>query len=111
MPSKVYLVTGGARSGKSRYAQSLWESLCQALIYLATSWVSHERVSRKDFQQLEQTVIILSNWKVFAFQNVISFKQMKEYPMKGYPLKEYPLKEYPANTFKQLEQTVITFKQ
>jgi len=37
MPSTVYLVTGGARSGKSGYAQRLCESLCKEPIYLATS--------------------------------------------------------------------------
>lgn len=37
MPSTVYLVTGGARSGKSSYAQSLCESIDKDPIYLATS--------------------------------------------------------------------------
>ena len=37
MPSTVYLVTGGTRSGKSSYAQRLCESLCPNPIYLATS--------------------------------------------------------------------------
>ncbi|KAL9185073.1 hypothetical protein ACHAXT_002850 [Thalassiosira profunda] len=37
MPATVYLVTGGARSGKSSYAQSLCESLDAAPVYLATS--------------------------------------------------------------------------
>ena len=45
MPATVYLVTGGARSGKSSYAQSLCESICaDGPIYLATS-----RVWDKDF--------------------------------------------------------------
>lgn len=42
MPSTIYLVTGGARSGKSSYAQSLCESLSDAPIYLATSRVWDE---------------------------------------------------------------------
>ena len=37
MPATVYLVTGGARSGKSSYAQSLCEGICDEPIYLATS--------------------------------------------------------------------------
>ncbi len=37
MPATVYLVTGGARSGKSSYAQSLAETLSSEPIYLATS--------------------------------------------------------------------------
>jgi adenosylcobinamide kinase/adenosylcobinamide-phosphate guanylyltransferase len=37
MPSTIYLVTGGARSGKSSYAQRLCESLSDSPIYLATS--------------------------------------------------------------------------
>jgi adenosylcobinamide kinase / adenosylcobinamide-phosphate guanylyltransferase len=39
MPATVYLVTGGARSGKSGYAQRLCESICKSPIYLATSKV------------------------------------------------------------------------
>ena len=35
--STIYLVTGGARSGKSRYAQSLCEYLSPEPIYVATS--------------------------------------------------------------------------
>mmetsp|Transcript_16606 Transcript_16606/g.39721 ORF Transcript_16606/g.39721 Transcript_16606/m.39721 type:complete len:338 (-) Transcript_16606:358-1371(-) len=38
MPATVYLVTGGARSGKSSYAQTLCEQICpKNPIYLATS--------------------------------------------------------------------------
>jgi adenosylcobinamide kinase / adenosylcobinamide-phosphate guanylyltransferase len=37
MPSTLYLVTGGCRSGKSSYAQKLCESLCPTPIYVATS--------------------------------------------------------------------------
>jgi len=37
MPSTVYLVTGGARSGKSNYALNFCESICKEPIYLATS--------------------------------------------------------------------------
>lgn len=40
MPATVYLVTGGARSGKSSYAQTLCENICPTNpIYLATSKV------------------------------------------------------------------------
>lgn len=39
MPATVYLVTGGARSGKSSYAQRLAESICPNPVYLATSKV------------------------------------------------------------------------
>mmetsp|Transcript_20642 Transcript_20642/g.32501 ORF Transcript_20642/g.32501 Transcript_20642/m.32501 type:complete len:337 (-) Transcript_20642:200-1210(-) len=39
MPASVYLVTGGARSGKSSYAQNLCEKTCPNPIYLATSKV------------------------------------------------------------------------
>lgn len=40
MPATVYLVTGGCRSGKSTYAQSLCEKICPAEpVYLATSKV------------------------------------------------------------------------
>lgn len=39
MPATVYLVTGGARSGKSGYAQRLCESICESPLYLATSQV------------------------------------------------------------------------
>lgn len=50
MPATVYLVTGGARSGKSGYAQNLCEKICSNPIYLATSkeWDDEfkERVKR-----------------------------------------------------------------
>ena len=39
MPATVYLITGGCRSGKSSYAQSLCEKICPNPIYLATSKV------------------------------------------------------------------------
>ena len=45
MPSTIHLVTGGARSGKSGYAQRLCESICPNPIYLATS-----KVWDKDFE-------------------------------------------------------------
>jgi len=44
--STIYLVSGGARSGKSGYAQSLCEYLSKDPIYLATSEVSY---SDEDF--------------------------------------------------------------
>lgn len=37
MPSSIYLVTGGARSGKSSHAEKLCESLCSNPIYIATA--------------------------------------------------------------------------
>lgn len=37
MPATVYLITGGCRSGKSSYAQTLCEKLSNNPIYLATS--------------------------------------------------------------------------
>ena len=37
MPAIIYLITGGARSGKSSYAQSLCEKLSSNPIYAATS--------------------------------------------------------------------------
>lgn len=46
MPATIYLITGGCRSGKSSYAQSLCEKLCKNPIYLATS---SEAVRDDDF--------------------------------------------------------------
>jgi adenosylcobinamide kinase/adenosylcobinamide-phosphate guanylyltransferase len=37
MPATIYLITGGARSGKSSFAQSLCEKLSCSPIYCATS--------------------------------------------------------------------------
>ena len=48
MPATVYLVTGGARSGKSRYAESLCQELSDAPIYLATATAM---TGDDDFQQ------------------------------------------------------------
>ena len=53
MPSTVYLVTGGCRSGKSGYAQKLCESLCPTPIYVATSSTSTEYVD-DDFERRVQ---------------------------------------------------------
>ena len=52
MPATVYLVTGGARSGKSRYAELLCEQLSKTPIYLATAsspLLQHEEDA--DFRQ------------------------------------------------------------
>lgn len=53
--SKVILVLGGARSGKSRYAQKLAERTCHAPLYLATAEVGDnemaERVRRHKAQR------------------------------------------------------------
>lgn len=48
MPATIYLITGGCRSGKSGYAQSLCEKLCEKPIYLATSSAA---VRDDDFEQ------------------------------------------------------------
>lgn len=48
MPATIYLITGGCRSGKSDYAQSLCEKLCKNPIYLATSSVA---VRDADFEK------------------------------------------------------------
>jgi adenosylcobinamide kinase/adenosylcobinamide-phosphate guanylyltransferase len=48
MPATIYLITGGCRSGKSSYAQSLCEKLCKNPIYLATSSVA---VLNADFEK------------------------------------------------------------
>ena len=37
MPATIYLVTGGCRSGKSRYAETICQQLCPNPIYLATA--------------------------------------------------------------------------
>lgn len=39
MPATIYLISGGARSGKSRYAEEVCESLSKRPIYLATAKV------------------------------------------------------------------------
>lgn len=45
-PSSLHLITGGARSGKSRYAQQLAHRQSNAPVYVATS-----QVSDADFEQ------------------------------------------------------------
>lgn len=50
MPATIYLVTGGARSGKSSYAQELCEQLSSTPIYLATAAASPS-LQDEDFQQ------------------------------------------------------------
>ena len=54
MPSTVYLVSGGARSGKSSYAQSLCEYLSPDPIYLATSDVPENDLDFADRVKLHQ---------------------------------------------------------
>lgn len=45
--AKTILVTGGARSGKSRFAEQLAESLGAPLGYLATSWAGDEEMAAR----------------------------------------------------------------
>ena len=45
--AKVTLITGGARSGKSRYAQAQAESTAEALIYIATCPVLDEEMMER----------------------------------------------------------------
>lgn len=47
MTHRIIYVTGGARSGKSRYAQSLAESLSDRPIYLATARIMDEDFARR----------------------------------------------------------------
>jgi adenosylcobinamide kinase / adenosylcobinamide-phosphate guanylyltransferase len=63
MPATVYLITGGARSGKSGYAQRLCESICESPIYLATSKVwddddFQKRIERHQHDRGEQWTTI-----------------------------------------------------
>jgi adenosylcobinamide kinase / adenosylcobinamide-phosphate guanylyltransferase len=44
MPATVYLVTGGCRSGKSKYAESICTQLCPNPIYVATA--SHPKLMK-----------------------------------------------------------------
>lgn len=44
---RIIYITGGARSGKSRYAQSLAESLSEHPIYLATARIMDEDFARR----------------------------------------------------------------
>ena len=58
MESRVYFITGGTRSGKSRYAQQLAESLSENPVYLATAHIWDEdfraRVNRHKADRGEQ---------------------------------------------------------
>lgn len=47
MEHRIIYVTGGARSGKSHYAQSLAESLSDRPIYLATARIMDEDFARR----------------------------------------------------------------
>jgi adenosylcobinamide kinase/adenosylcobinamide-phosphate guanylyltransferase len=54
MPATVYLVTGGARSGKSRHAEFLCEQLSKTPIYLATA--SSPLLKHKDDEDFLQRI-------------------------------------------------------
>ena len=45
--AQITLITGGARSGKSSYAQKMTESLCENPVYLATARVWDEDFRRR----------------------------------------------------------------
>ena len=47
MQRRIIYITGGARSGKSRYAQTLTESLSDHPIYLATARIMDEDFARR----------------------------------------------------------------
>mmetsp|Transcript_23666 Transcript_23666/g.58016 ORF Transcript_23666/g.58016 Transcript_23666/m.58016 type:complete len:353 (-) Transcript_23666:39-1097(-) len=49
MPATIYLISGGARSGKSRYAEEICEKLSKRPIYLATA-----RVPKRDSDFLDR---------------------------------------------------------
>eukprot|EP00984_Skeletonema_dohrnii_P001514 scaffold483_cov117-Skeletonema_dohrnii-CCMP3373.AAC.4 len=54
MPATVYLITGGCRSGKSSYAQTLCEKLSPHPIYLATSSSSGEYVDADMIDRIQR---------------------------------------------------------
>jgi adenosylcobinamide kinase/adenosylcobinamide-phosphate guanylyltransferase len=67
MPATVYLITGGCRSGKSSYAQTLCEKLSPTPIYLATSssqgeYVDADMVDRIHRHQKDRETR-LAGWK------------------------------------------------
>eukprot|EP00986_Skeletonema_menzelii_P016167 scaffold13842_cov156-Skeletonema_menzelii.AAC.5 len=67
MPATVYLITGGCRSGKSSYAQTLCEKLSPYPIYLATSssrgeYVDDDMVDRIQRHQKDRETR-LAGWK------------------------------------------------
>ena len=81
MPSTIYLVTGGARSGKSSYAQKLCESLCPTPIYVATSksWDDEfqERIQRHQndrgdhWTTVEETLTLSQHLETFRGRVVL----------------------------------------
>jgi adenosylcobinamide kinase/adenosylcobinamide-phosphate guanylyltransferase len=54
MPATIYLVTGGCRSGKSSYAQTLCEKLASNPIYLATSASEGEYVDESYRERIKR---------------------------------------------------------
>ena len=67
MPATVYLITGGCRSGKSNYAQTLCEKLSPTPIYLATSsstgkYIDADMIDRIQRHQKDRETR-LAGWK------------------------------------------------
>ena len=67
MPATVYLITGGCRSGKSNYAQTLCEKLSPTPIYLATSsstgkYIDADMIDRIQRHQQDRETR-LAGWK------------------------------------------------
>ncbi len=50
----IYLVTGGVKSGKSRFAEGLSESLQSEVIYIATSRPKDEEMAQRVIQHREE---------------------------------------------------------
>ena len=79
--AKVYLVTGGARSGKSRYAENLAKSLCsdaKRRCYIATAEAFDDEMKDRIKKHQDRSNVILVDCLTVWMGNLLYYNRLEE---------------------------------
>lgn len=77
--SKIILVTGGARSGKSTYAESLAIASAEKVLYIATSIPFDEEMKERVRKHKERRPTSWDTYEGYRGLNNIVYKEAEEY--------------------------------